>query len=444
MPISAYIMIKTTSETKNGIMRIHTVKTDKYKMSRFSINFITKSDKINTPLSKLMLSVMLRGSEKYPTVTSINKALDEQYGTAVSFGSSSVGDKTVHKISCKLINDRFLLDGDDTDILENVMAIVSDILLHPLTDEKGSLLSQFVESEKRIAIDHINAKINDPKSYASEQCSKYMFENSKYSVVADGDEELISSFTPEMLTENIKSFFASSRIEFFYVGNKSNGEIKTLVEKYFPIGGDCSNAIDYSESAFESKKKDVRYIEDVADVSQGRLVLGYRCNTVLSDPDRYAMSLFNEIFGGGSVSKLFMNVREKKSLCYYCYSSYHTATGTIKVGCGIDPTKKDEAIEEIALQLDEMKRGNITGGEIETAKNTLCSGIKQVSDTPASIEAFALRRMLANVSEEPDDCIKEIRAVTKEQIIAAANKVELDTVYFLTGSGEYEEDECDE
>ena len=124
-------MIKTTSETKNGTMRIHTVKTDKFKMSRFSINFITKSDKINTPLSKLMLSVMLRGSEKYPTVTSINKALDEQYGTAVSFGSSSVGDKTVHKISCKLINDRFLLDGDDTDILENVMAIVSDILLHP-------------------------------------------------------------------------------------------------------------------------------------------------------------------------------------------------------------------------------------------------------------------------------------------------------------------------
>ena len=91
-----------------------------------------------------------------------------------------------------------------------------------------------------------------------------------------------------------------------------------------------------------------------------------------------------------------------------------------------------------------MKRGNITESEIETAKNTLCSGIKQVSDTPASIEAFALRRMLANVSEEPDDCIKEIRAVTKEQIIAAANKVELDTVYFLTGSGEYEEDECDE
>jgi predicted Zn-dependent peptidase len=139
-----------------------------------------------------------------------------------------------------------------------------------------------------------------------------------------------------------------------------------------------------------------------------------------------------------------MNVREKKSLCYYCYSSYHTSTGTIKVGCGIDPSKKDEAMEEITRQLEAMKRGEFSESEIETAKHTLCSNFKQINDGPASIEAFRIRRMLAGTDEEPEDCIEKIAAVTKEEIISAANKIVLDTVYFLNGSDTCEEDEYDE
>lgn len=437
-------MTKNISVIGNGRIRLHTVTTDIFKMSRFSINFITKSDKYNTPLTKLMLAVMLRGSEKYPTVTSINKALDEQYGATVSLRSSAVGDKTVHKISCKLLKDRFVFDGDDTDILDSVMAILSDVLLNPLKDENGLLLSSYVESEKGIAIDQINAKINDPKAYASEQCSRYMFEGSDYAVVLDGDSDLIDSFTPGELTRNIRRFFSECRVECYYVGNKSHESVKDLIEKYFLFESACNCELEYGESSFKGKADGVRYIEESSDVSQGRLVLGYRCKTVLSDRDYYAMSLFNEIFGGASVSKLFLNVREKKSLCYYCYSSFHTSTGTIKVGCGIDPSKKDEALAEIALQLDAMKRGDFTAEEITTAKHTLCSGVRQIKDSPASIEAFMLRRLLANVTEEPEECCKYIASVTRDEIIAAAQKVELDTVYFLNGNDEYGEDEADE
>ncbi len=437
-------MTKNTSLISNGRIRLHTVTTDMFKMSRFSINFIMKSDKYNTPLTKLMLAVMLRGSEKYPTVTEINKALDEQYGAAVSLRSTTVGDNTVHKISCKLLKDKFVFEGDDTDILDSTMAILSDILLHPLKDEKGLLLSSYVESEKKIAIDQINAKINDPKSYASEQCSKHMFEGSEYAVVLDGDEDMIISFTREELTAHIKQFFRECRIECYYVGNKPHNSIRTLVEKYFPFDRGDGCDVEYSEFSFEGKGSGVSYIEDEADVSQGRLVLGYRCNTVLSDKDRYAMILFNEIFGGASVSKLFLNVREKKSLCYYCYSSFHTSTGTIKVGCGIDPAKKDEALDEIELQLDAMKRGDFTEDEIATAKHTLSAGVRQIKDNPASIEAFMLRRLLAGVTEEPEECCERIASVTKNEIIAAAQKVELDTVYFLNGDGTYEEDGADE
>lgn len=432
-------MISNTTEIYNGKIRIHTVYTDTFKMSRFSVNFITKSDKYKTPLTRLMLSVMMRGSKRYPTITEINKALDEQYGAAVTLNNVIVGDKSINKISCKLLKESFALDVDGTKILENVIAILSEILFNPLKDENGLFLSSYTESEKHIAIDAIRSKINDPKAYASWKCSKYMFEGSEYAVTGDGDEQLIDSFTAGDITENLDDFMRDCRIECYYVGNESHEFVESLIKQYFLLDGFGIEDIALTERAYVTNRPDVKNIEETADISQGRLALGYRCGTVLSDRDYYAMALFNEIFGGGSVSKLFMNVREKKSLCYYCYSSLHSATGTIKVGCGIDPEKKDEALAEIANQLDAMKRGEFTETEMETARKTLISGFRQMSDSPAAIEAFLFRRLLAGIDESIDSCRKAIMNVSAEDVVRVAEKVTLDTVYFLCGNSDEEE-----
>ena len=438
-PYGDYVMEIRHSDIYNGKLRLHTLTTDRFKMSRFSINFIVNSDARFSPLYKLMLAVMMRGSEKYPTITEINKALDERYDTTVAYTNARVGDKSIYKISCKLLKNKYVFKGDDTRILDEILEIVSDILFHPVKDEDGLLRASLVESEKRIEIDNINARINDPKAYASEQCSRHMFKGTRFEVYG-GNCELVASFTPRGLTEGIQRFFNECRIECFYVGDESHERILSLVEQNFPFGCDFDTEIKYAESIFESDRGE-EYIEEEHDVSQARLVLGYRCGTVLSDDDYYAMALFNEVFGGGSTSKLFMNVREKKSLCYYCYSSLHSATGTIKVGCGIDPSKKDDALSEIAAQLDAMKSGKISDAEIETAKRTVIAGLRQVNDSPSAIEAYTFRRILAGVEESIDDSREKISALSKEDVIKAAQKVTLDTIYFMNG---YEEEEYDE
>lgn len=431
------------SEIHNGKIRLHTLQTDRFKMSRFSMNFIIKSDRYLTPLYKLMLSVMMRGSEKYPTITEINKALDEHYGTSVSYRQTRVGEKAVFKLSCKLLNQKYVFVEDKTNILDGVLEILSDILMHPRKDGGGLLLSSYVESEKRIAIDSINARINDPKAYASEMCAKYMYEGSKYEIHGE-DTGLIASFTPAELTEYIQRFFDEAQVECYYIGDETHERIASLIERIFRFTVGKKTDMSYAESAFEGNRDEPRYVEEEKDVSQGRLVLGYRCGTVLSDGDYYAMVLFNEIFGGGSVSKLFMNVREKKSLCYYCYSSLHSATGTIYVGCGIDTSKKDDAIREIGVQLDAMKRGDFTDEEFETARRTLISGIRQINDSPSSIEAFMFRRLLSGLSETPEESCEQITSVTRKDVIEAAQKVVLDTVYFLNGTNADGEDREDE
>jgi predicted Zn-dependent peptidase len=178
-------------------------------------------------------------------------------------------------------------------------------------------------------------------------------------------------------------------------------------------------------------------------VSQSRLNIGLTSGVVMSDEEYYAMSLFNEIFGGSSVAKLFMNVREKQSLCYYCYSSYSSATGTLMIGCGIKKENREKAYVEIEKQLSEMQLGNFDENEINAAKRTIISGILQMSDNPSAIEAFKFRRFLAGVSETAEEAIERVNKVTCEEIIAVAGKVKFDSVYFLCGEGE-EEEEYDE
>lgn len=431
------------SEIYNGKIRLHTVHTDKFKMSRFSINFVVNSDKYRSPLYKMILSVMMRGSEKYPTITEINKALDERYDATVTLGNVRMGDKSVYKLSCKLLKDRYVLAGDNTKVLDEVLDILSDILFHPRKDGNRLLLSSYVESEKKIEKDSINARINDPKSYASEQCSRHMLKGTKYEVFG-GDCELVDSYTQRELTDNIEKFFEECRIECFYIGDEPHERVAALIEEKFPFKNAYDINIVYRESAFESDRCEAQYIEEQKEVSQGRLVLGYRCSTVLSDKDYHAMLLFNEMFGGGSVSKLFINVRERQSLCYYCYSSLHSATGTIKVGCGIDSAKKEDALKEIAIQLDAMKKGDFTDSELEAARRTLIAGLKQINDSPSSIEAFAFRRILAGIENSPEDLCHGILSVTKEDVIEAAGKVVLDTLYFMNGIGGAEEDGYDE
>ena len=166
-----------------------------------------------------------------------------------------------------------------------------------------------------------------------------------------------------------------------------------------------------------------------------------RAGTVMGDADYYATSLFNEIFGGSSISKLFMNVREKKSLCYYCSSVYMISKGVIFISCGIKSENKDAAYNEIMYQLDEMKKGNFTDADITTAKKLLYNSLTQVNDSPSGLDSYYFRRNMAGIPYTPAESIKLIEAVTKEDIMRVAESVVPDTVYFLRGTEEEGYDE---
>lgn len=439
-------MLEKYVDTAADGLRFHVLNTDRFKMSRLSFNFILPADRVNSPKTKLMLAVMMRGSNNYPTISHINRRLDELYGATVTWRALRIGGRHIFKISCEILSNRYRLRGDDTDILKGVTEVILDILFSPQKDDKSLLLQSYIDSEKKIAIDAIRAKINDQKAYAAERCAKIMLRDDASGISTDGDEEMIRGFTAEELTDNISDFLSRAALECYYVGSDDPTECISLVKNAFsgisrivcPIG---------RESAFlPSSLENTASVEEIMPVSQGRLVVGCAASTVMSDRDYHAMSLFNEVFGGSSTAKLFMNVREKKSLCYYCYSSYNSANGAIMISCGIMPENLEAALSEIRAQLDAMRSGEVSDEEILTAKRATVSGLRQMNDNPSALEAFEFRRYLAGVSESSEECAASIESITREDIISAASKVRFDTVYFLRGepNSACTEDEDDE
>lgn len=432
-------MIEKIVERADAGLRFYAIRTDKFKMSRLSFNFILPADREKSPLTRLMLAVMMRGCNKYPTVVDINRKLDELYGATVTWRASSVGERHVFRISCEMLSNQYRFSGDDESVVRGVCDVVLNILLAPLRDEQGLLSSAHFESERKLAIDAIRAKINDQRAYAAEQCRELMLRDEPAGIPIDGTEEQIADFTLQDVSENLDYFLKNAILECFYVGNDNVEDVISLIgDRFAAVGREHRDLPGKEKALIRPADFTVRTAEEVMNVAQSRLNIGCTCGTVMSDRDYYAMSLFNEIFGGSSVGKLFINVRERKSLCYYCYSSYGSATGTLAIGCGIKNENKDAAYSEIEKQLREMQCGHFDDSDVETAKRTVISGVRQMSDSPSAIEAFRFRRILAGVEETAEECVERIMSVTKEEIIAAARGVKIDTVYFLSGDGEEE------
>jgi predicted Zn-dependent peptidase len=168
------------------------------------------------------------------------------------------------------------------------------------------------------------------------------------------------------------------------------------------------------------------------DVNQGKLALGYRCTT----EDVPAMILANLIFGGTSNSKLFMNVREKLSLCYYASSSYARSKNIMTVSSGVEQKDYDRAMEEIACQLAAVQNGEWEDWEQDGALQAMLSSLTSLPDSQGALENYYLGQIATDAGETPEELTAALREVTRERIMEAARSAKLDTVYFLHGKEE--------
>ncbi len=417
-----------TKEIAKGV-NLHYLNTDKFKTGYLSVNFIAPLSGETAAKNALLPQILLRGSKKYPNMAELNKALDYLYDTDVASRNMKRGEVQVFGISAGMLAPGYTIDGEN--LPDMVAEVLEDIILNPVTED-GSFRKDYVESEKRNLIDEINAKINNKTFYAKNRCIQEMCKNEAFGISETGTVAEVSACTAKSLYEQYKYALSSYPVEIFFVGDC---DIDSIANRFGKIFASIQRTpISIPKTELIRACTTPKWVNEDMAVNQGKLVLGFRSGTAMTDENYPAMMMFNELFGGGVTSKLFMNVREKMSLCYYCSSSPDSAKGLIIVSSGIEVKNRDIAEKAILEQLEALRHGDFTAEEFSSARLGIINSYRELSDSARLLESWYLGRLLMGIFSDPDDVAAAIAAVSRDDAIAAAKNVSLDTVYFLNGT----------
>ena len=404
----------------------------KFKSNLISVRFITPLCESTAASNALLFPVLLRGSENFPDIGAIRREEESVYDTDISDGVYKRGDAQILEMRMRVLDNRFSIDG--MDITARAVRLLSDVLFAPVM-ENGVFLEEYVESEKQMLIDDIRAQVNDKRRYAMQRLGEEMFSDDVFGISELGTVESVSAITPEALTEQYYQLLSHARVEIFAVGNFDFESLReTFAARFASLE---RTEIEKTETkALQSARETVKTVYEKQNISQGKLSLGFYTGKTVRDPDYTAMQLLNVIYGAGVTSKLFLNVREKLSLCYYCGSSENGQKGFMTVHSGIEFKNEKKATDEILAQLEEIKKGNISDGELSDAKLALIDSAERVADSVGNMLNWYFACVMNEMMITPEEKCEAIRAVTTEEIVKIAQDIRLDTYYFLCAKEE--------
>jgi predicted Zn-dependent peptidase len=314
-------------------------------------------------------------------------------------------------------------------VLKDAVYLISDIILNPIK-ENGAFKEEFVTQEKETLREVIESKINDKAEYAQDRAVEEMFKDEPYGLYKYGYVEDLDSITPQILYKQYEKIINEAEIHIYVSGNLEVEEVKKLFENNFSaLKRNVNSRIEVRNT--HASKGQAEVVEN-QNVTQGKLVLGYNLESNDVKKDFYKMTVYNAILGGTASSKLFNNVREKKSLAYTIRSQYVKHIGTLFVSAGIELDNFDIAKESILKEIDDMKNGIITDIELNDAKVNLITRFKSYNDSQSALIGWSIGQKLLGVTEDIDETIKEVEKITKEDVIDVASRLKLELSYFLT------------
>ena len=400
----------------------------KFKTSRLTLNLVTGLDRATASANALLPAVLSRGTMRHPDMESLSAAMDTLYGATVDSVVRKKGERQCIGFAAGFIDDAFTPHGEK--LLEPVSAMLGELLLDPVT-HGGRFLSSYVESEKANLIDAIRGLKNDKRDWADIRLMQEMCAGEPYSILRLGDEESAGRLSHHALYRHSGALLAGSRVEVIYCGSAEEKRVEDAVlAALAALPRGTQTELPPVERVQAPAQP--RLVTETMDVTQGKLAMGYRCGS----DDYPAMVLANLIFGGTSNSKLFMNVREKLSLCYYASSSYARSKNIMTVSSGVEQKDCDRAMEEIARQLTAVQNGEWEDWEQDGALQAMLSSLTSLPDSQGALENYYLGQIATDAGETPEELTAALREVTKERIMAAARSAKLDTVYFLHGKEE--------
>ncbi len=407
-------------------VRLVSVATDSFKTGRITVSMALPMDE-KMAANSLLIYLLKRSCKEYPDFSLLNGKLDELYGASLSAGVARAGESQVLSLSLTCLDDRFALT--DESITEQCAELLASMIFNP-NCKSGSFGADNLNAEKRLLIQRIEEELNDKRTYAFNKCIEYMCSNEAFGKPKYGTIEEIRDVKMVEVYAAWKNLLETAVFQITVVGGDADKVAEIFTKRFAKIE---RNPV-VPSTLFILRGRHFNRYEETYPVNQGKLVIGFRAGMQNSRDNIAAITVMNDIFGMGTYSKLFMNVREKLSLAYYCWSKLISGKGLVLVEGGIDTDKEKKVSAEILAQLSDLRNGRTDPEVLESSKRSLKE--RFTFTTPESICYWYAAQLLEEEIRTPESMVEAIETVTMEQVCEAAKKLSIDTIFMLKAQEE--------
>ncbi len=401
----------------------------KFNRCRISIHFAFPAERKTATAHALLPLVMERGYADCPDMTQMTKKLARLYGADLTVDARPLGCNHNLCVSVTGIKDAFALEGEH--LTDEYTALVLGTAFHPYF-VGGRFDPESVEIEKQMLKKALEDEINEKRLYCQRQANREFFGNSPAGVRQEGYLEEVDGLTSEAVTAAYQAMLRTANIELIVLGcdeaqteavkDALLTELRSIERKPIPL----------VENMAMPRQETVRKTERF-DTTQAKLCMLFTLGEPMRPDQLAAVRLAMSLYGGSVTSRLFLNVRERDHLCYYCSSAFQSFTGSMAVNSGVEHADAARAEKAILKELDDLRTGTITDEELEDCRRSLLSGMTGSEDTLGGIETWYYMEVLrGGAVQTPDDAREALRRVTKDDVRAILRQLTLSVSYLLT------------
>ena len=419
-------MKKSYVEIEKGV-KFLCINSNKFKTNCIKVDFYLPMGE-HLAAQNVLASLMGHTSRKYSSFKTFNGKIESLYGADFDTGIATIGEKVRIRFSMEIVDDRFSLDGSS--IAEETVDFLIEIIKNPHC-ENEEFDKDATEREVRFTLQNIEAEKNDKRSYAVSRLRQLMCQGEPYGIDREKLENDVKNLDGKKLYAAYADMLKSSTIIITACGSLDGEMVKEKFSEFVNSIADRNPA--ELPTVFITKTDKIRYFKDEMDVNQAKLVIGLRSGMENADDDYFSFRVMTDIFGGGPYSRLFLNVREKMSLCYYCGARLLREKGIIFIQSGIEEENYEKALTEILKQLDVMKNGEFTDEDFNSSIIALSDAFKGVEDSPVAVCTFYSSQAFDDTLVSGQEYAEKISSVTRDQIVKCAKRVSVDSVYLLAG-----------
>ena len=415
-------------ELKEGIT-LHIIPTNLFKTNLLAVFLTMPLERKTVTKNALITAVLRRGTMQMPTQEIISQNLEQMYGAAFDCGIEKIGDNHTIKFYLETINDKFLPNQENN--LVKGMETLLDIVFNPLVEE-GMFKQQYLQEEKNSLKQMIEGKIDNKGMYALERCIEEMYKDKPYGLYKLGYIEDLELIQSKELYSYYQEMIQNCKIDIFISGEMEPQIVEQIKTNVHLQKLNNRKKIIAQDNELKPEITNPKEIQESMQITQGKLIIGLDVQAEEKQAG-YITSLYNTILGVGANSKLFQNVREKASLAYTASSSYIKRKQNIFIRAGIEIENYEKALTIIKQQLEDMKKGAFSEEDIQKAKNLVIATIENIPEEQDTQLTYYFGQELTNTQISIEEYKQKIREVTKEQIVDIANKIQIDTIFFLKG-----------